>query len=261
MTARAMWKAVVHIGDQRVPVKMYSALENRDVHFRLLHTADHAPVKQAMVNPETDEIVPKEAIRRGYISPEGDLVMLDNEELESIKPEPSRNITLTHFVPPAEIDHRYYRRPYYLGPDGAMNKYTGLIGALAESGYEGFAQWVMRNKTYVGALRLHQGYPLLIALRHAEEVVSAETLKTPAPTDLDQRELSMSRQLINMLAADFEPEQYIDEYRKRVMDLIHTKASGGKLTPIESHRKAPAEDLSKALEASLQEEQRRARRH
>lgn len=258
MAARAMWKAVIHIGGVKVPVKLYSAVQDRDVHFRMLHGADHAPVKQAMVNPESDEIVPKEAIRRGYFTPEGDLVMLEKEELETLAPEPSREIQLTHFLPPEIIDHRYYRRPYYLGPDGSNKQYAALVGALAKSGKEGFAHWVMRNKSYIGALRLHQGYPMLIALRHAEEVVSVDAIDAPSGAELDPRELDMSRQLIQMLAADFAPEEYHDQYRERVLQLIQTKASGGKVTKLKPRRQAPSDDLAKALEASLQREKKRA---
>lgn len=258
MAARAMWKAVVRVGSISVPVKLYSAIQDRDVHFRMLHGKDHAPVKQAMVNPDTDEVVPREKIRRGYFSPEGDLVLLENDELATLEPEPSREIHLQHFLPPDVIDHRYYRRPYYLGPDGSTDKYSALIGALAKSGREGFAHWVMRNKAYVGALRLHQGYPMLIALRHAEEVISVNAIDTPSGNELDQRELDMARQLIQMLAANFEPEQYHDQYRERVINLIQTKASGGKVKALRPRAKAPSEDLAKALEASLQKERKRA---
>ncbi len=251
MAARAMWKAIVRIGDIRIPVKLYSAIQDRDVHFRMLHEADHAPVKQAMVNPETEEVVPREAVRRGIFTPEGDLVMLEPEELDSLEPEPSREINIEHFLPQDLIDHRYYRRPYYLGPDGSNSQYAALIGALTESNHEGLAHWVMRNKSYTGALRLHAGYPMLIALRHAEEVVSMDAIERPSGADLDKRELDMSRQLVEMLAADFQPEDYHDEYRERVLELIRTKASGGKVAKMRPRRKAPSEDLSKALEASL----------
>lgn len=256
MAARAMWKAVVTIGNTKVPIKLYSAVQDRDVHFRMLHAKDHAPVKQAMVNPETDEVVPREAVRRGYFTPEGDLVMLEDEELNALEPEPSREINLRYFLPPEVIDHRYYRRPYYLGPDGSNDKYAALIGALAKSGREGFAQWVMRKKAYIGALTLHGGYPMLIALRHAEEVVSVDAIETPSGNELDKRELDMARQLIDMLAADFEPQEYHDEYRERVLELIQTKSSGGKVARLRPARKAPSEDLSKALEASLQKERK-----
>lgn len=258
MAARAMWKAVLRLGDVEVPVKLYAALQDQDVHFRLLHATDHAPAKQHMVNPETDEVVPYESVRRGYVTPEGDLVMLNQEELDSLEPESSRNISVVSFLPRELIDHRWYARPYYLGPDGSTAKYAALIRALNESGREGLAQWVMRKKAYVGALRLHQGYPMLMALRHAEEVIAIDSVQTPSGADLDERELSMAQQLINMLAADFEPEQYRDEYRERVLQLIQTKASGGRVTPIRPVQKPPSVDLSKALEASLEQERKRA---
>lgn len=258
MAARAMWKAVVAIGDIEVPVKLYSALQDQDVHFRLLHAADHAPVRQHMVNPETDEIVPKEAIRRGYITPEGDLVMLNEDELAELEPEASREIRVLHFLPGDAIDHRWYRRPYYLGPDGATNRYAALVRALEQSGREGLAQWTMRKKAYVGALRLHEGYPMLMALRHADEVIAIDSIDTPAGRDLDKRELQMAQQLIDMLAADFEPEQYRDEYRERVLQLIQTKASGGKVAAFKPRRRERSADLSKALEASLERERKRA---
>ncbi|MCW8195106.1 Ku protein [Proteobacteria bacterium 005FR1] len=258
MSARAMWKAVVAIGDIEVPIKLYSALQDRDVHFRLLHAADRAPIRQHMVNPETDEIVPKEQVRRGYVTPEGDLVMLNEEELDALEPEASREIRVMHFLPKEAIDHRWYRRPYYLGPDGSADKYAALVNALEQSGREGLAQWTMRKKAYVGALRLHQGYPMLMALRHADEVISIDSVETPAGKDLDKREMSMAQQLIDMLAADFEPQEYKDEYRERVLQLIQTKASGGKVAAFKPRPKKPSEDLSKALEASLQREKKRA---
>lgn len=258
MAARAMWKAQLCIGDTRVPVKLYSAIEDRSVHFRLLHKKDHAPVRQAMVNPETDEVVPRDNVDRGYISAEGDLVKIDEGELNDLQPEPSRAIQVKHFLPPDVIDHRYYRRPYYLGPDGQDDKYAELISALQDSGKEGFAEWVMRGKSYIGALRLYQGYPILIALRHAEEVIAVSSVEAPGGKELDKREVEMSRQLIEMLADDFEPEEYSDDYRQQVMDLIKTKASGGKVKTLRPKRKKPVSDLSEALEASLKEEPKRA---
>lgn len=259
MAVRAMWKAVLRIGEERVPVKMYSALQDRDVHFRLLHKKDHAPVRQQLVNPRTDEVVEAETVRRGYFTPEGDLVMLDKAELEHLEPEASRDIELLSFLPPSAIDHRWYRRSYYLGPDEDNKKYAALVQALNETGREGLARWVIRKKAYVGALRLYQGYLMLVALRHAEEVVSVDSLDVPSGRDLDERELSMAHQLIEMLASEFKPEEFSDHYRLRLLKLIKTKASGGKVSLLQAREQPSAtEDLRKALEASLQQERKRA---
>jgi DNA end-binding protein Ku len=259
MTARAIWKAVLTFGQVRVPVKLYPAVTDRTVHFRLLHRADQAPVKQALVNPQTDEVVPYGDVHRAFLSEDGDLVMLQDEELASLDPEASREIRILQFLPPRLIDHRWYLRPYYLGPDeGGADAYFALIAALAGSGCEGVAQWVMRKKAYLGALRLHQGYPMLISLRHVEEVVAVEDLDIPAAGALDEMELGMARQLMEMLAADFEPEAYHDAYRARVEELIETKVRGGRIRTAPPAKPRRSEDLTRALQASLKRERERA---
>jgi DNA end-binding protein Ku len=263
MAARAMWKGVIRFGDARVPVKLYSALEDRGVHFRLLHETDGVPVRQEMVNPETDEAVPYSEARRGFVTDEGDLVMLEPDELDALEPEPSRDIEVVSFLPPEAIDHRWYLRPYYLGPDGPPEPYFALVTALERSGREGLARWTMRNKEYAGALRLHaddqgRNYPMLISLRNEEQVVPVDALEAPGGPKLDEKELSMARQLMGMLEASFQPQEYHDEYRARVLELIEAKARGEKVRTKRA-RKAPRyEDLSGALRASLEKERIRA---
>jgi DNA end-binding protein Ku len=259
MAARAMWKGVIRFGEVSVPVKLYAAVQDRSVHFRLLHGADHAPIKQALVNPETEEVVAFQDARRAFLTPEHDLVVLRDEDLESLKPKASRDIRILQFLPPQAIDHRWYLRPYYLGPEeGAAKAWFALIAALADAELEGLAHWVMRNKAYVGALRLQGGYPLLISLRHAEEVVAIEELEAPAGAELDKRELGMAQQLMEMLAADFDPADYQDAYRARVQKLIEAKARGGQLRAPPAPKRRRAEELSDALEASLRQERKRA---
>lgn len=258
MAARAMWKGVVTFADVRVPVKLYSAVEDRSVHFRLLHRKDQAPVRQAMVNPENDEVVPHENVRKAFVTADGDLVMLGKEELDAIEPEASRDIRITHFLPERAIDHRWYLRPYWLGPDGAAERYAAFVRALAGSDREGLAHWVMRKKEYAGALRLVEGYPVLITLRRAEQVVPAQELEAPGGPALVTKELDMARRLMDMMAADFDPADYRDEYRARVMKLIDRKASGGSVKKRKAPKRRPTSDLAAALEASLKEERKRA---
>lgn len=251
MAVRAMWKGVIRFAAVRVPVKLYSAIEDRNVHFRMLHGKDKQPVRQAMVNPETDEAVEYQDAQRAWVSEEGDLVVLDREELETLQPEKSRDIEVLKFLPELIIDHRWYDRPYYLGPDGSISAYFSLAQALADERQEGLVRWVMRNKEYVGALKLHDGYPTLMSLRHAEEVVPVEALEPPGGKPLDKKELSMARQLIGMLEADFKPEEYRDEYRDRVLELISEKARGGGIKVVPFKKPKASEDLSSALEQSL----------
>jgi DNA end-binding protein Ku len=251
MAARAMWKGVVRMGDVATPVKLYAAVEDRSVRFRLLERRSQMPVSQKLVDPEAGEVVPYEATRRGFVTDDDELVLLDPDELESLEPEASRDIDVVQFVPPETIDHRWYVRPYYLGPDGDLPRYTALAAALAAVGLEGVAHWTMRNKAYVGALRLHRGYPVLVTLRSVEEVVPVERVERPAWKPLDDRQLKMARQLLEMLAAPFEADGYRDAYRGRVEELIAAKREGKRTKPPKKRTKRPVRDLDQALERSL----------
>lgn len=251
MVTRAIWKGTLGLGDVLVPVKLYGAVEEKAIHFRLLHKKDKIPVRQEMVHPETGEVVPAEAIRHGYATEEGDMVILTDEELQGLAPEPSRQIEIIRFLPYSAIDHRWFERPYFLGPDGERESYFALAEALDSAGTEGLARWSMRNKEYFGILRLQEGYPVLITLRHAEEVVQLADLKIPAGREIDKRELAMAEQLVSALADSFDPAQYRDEYRARVMRLIAGKASGKIIQLRKAAPKKTTRDLKKALEGSL----------
>ncbi len=259
MAARAIWKATIRCGKLQVPVKLYSAIEDRNIRFRVLSRKDTRPVRQAMVNPETGEIVPHAEARRAYVADNGDRTILDSSELAALDPEPSRNIDMIAFLPAGQIDHRWYDRPYYLGPDGNSAAYFAFAKAIQSSELEGLARWVMRGKAYIGALRLHLGYPVLISLRHAEEVVSAAKLDAPGGSPLNPKELDMARQLIGMLEAELNLSDYHDAYRERVVKLVEAKAKGGRrLKLVKPTTKQPSDDLGRALQASLTAVRKRA---
>ena len=250
--ARAIWKAVLHIDRLEVPVKLYSAVQEQGVHFRLLHEKDHAPVSQQMVSSTTGEPVEKSSIRKAYPLDGERLVMLDPDELSELEPQPSRSIEILRFVKPEQIDHRWYERAYFLGPDERDDAYFACAAAMTKKKLEGVARWTMRKKSYVGALRAEEGYLLLVSLRHAEEVVAASSLEPPEGRSLDKREIGMGEQLVESLTGDFDPADYEDTYRARVLELVETKAAGGKVTMKKFRPKASKDDsLGDALAASL----------
>lgn len=252
MAARAIWKGVVKFGKLELPVKLYSALQDRSVHFRLLHKTDHEPVKQKLVNPETGDEVTWEAVQKAFPVGRGRLMLLEREELETLAPKESRDIDVTRFVDPSAIDHRWYERAYYLGPDGDSPDYFAAVAALEKKKKVGVARWVMRKKEYVGALRAEQGYLMLNTLRHAEEVIDAAALTPPAGRALQAREVEMAEQLIGSLFGKFEPEQFRDEYRDRVMELVEAKSKGKKPKVVAFRpKKATETDLTDTLAASL----------
>lgn len=254
MAARAFWKGTIRFGKISVPVKLYSAVEDRNVHFKLLHRKDQVPVQQKMIHAATGQPVPTEQIRRGFEIEPGRIVILDNDELESLVPEESRDILISHFVDPSRINHQWYERPYYMGPDGDRMAYFALAEALQREKKEGVAQWVMRRKTYFGALHADRGYLKMITLRRADEIVDISGLSVPKTRELSDQELQMAGQLVAALEQNFEPAAFHDEYRERVLDLIKTKASG-KTPQFEKpvERKPEMISLSDMLKQSIQQ--------
>ena len=253
MAARAIWKGELKINSTKLPVKLYSAVQDQTVRFHILDAKSKTRVKQHMVEPESDQEVSQEEIQKAFEVEPGTFVILDAKELESLEPEPSREIEIEHFVPASAIPPEFYDRPYYLGPDGDQAAYFALAEALGRQEKEGVAHWVMRKQPYAGALRAEGDYLMLVTLRNAEEVLSADKLPRPPGRAPDKKELSMARQLIDLLRGDFNPKEFKDEYRARVMEFIEKKAKGHKpkLKLVKSKRKTASLDrvLSKSIEA------------
>jgi DNA end-binding protein Ku len=260
MAARAIWKGIIELGRSQLPVKLYSAVEDRGIHFHLLEKNTHSRVKQHMVNPDTGKEVRHDEIRKGYEIEPDTFVILADEDLAKTRPGASDIIEVGHFLPENQIGHQYYDRPYYLGPDGDAKAYFALAEALARKEREGLARWVMRKKHYVGALRSRDGYLLLITLRPAEEVLSANELEPPPGKPPDVREIKMAEQLVATLEDEFRPEDYSDRYRERVLKYIEAKAKGRKpkLETISIPR--ATKSLEEALAASLRAASKPARK-
>ncbi len=262
MSARAMWKGELKLGTTRVPVKLYSAVEDQTVRFHVLDDTAKKRVKQHMVDPDSGEEVPTEEIQKGYEIEPGRYVILTAEDLEKIQPAASRDIEIVEFVPQTKISQQWYERPYYLGPDGDEKAYFALVDALQNKESEGIANWVMRNKYYSGALRAVDDYLYLFTLRDANKVILAKDLAKPTGAAPTQKELAMAQQLVQMLEGEFNPADYKDEYRERVMEFIEKKAKGHapRLKAVKAKPKTTALDsvLAKSIESLRKKEKRAA---
>jgi DNA end-binding protein Ku len=251
MAARAIWKGTIALGKHQVGIKMYSALENRSVHFHMLHRKDDAPVEQHIVRKDTGKDVPREDMRKAFALSKTTAVILEPEDLEKLVPPESRDIELCRFVPAAAVSDQWYERPYYLGPDDDNDSYFALAQAIEHKGVIGIARWVMRKKRYVGALSALNGYLTMSTLRRAEQVLSfsgIEPVKTAAP---HANELKLGEQLVESIAADFDPSAWQNEYRERLCKLIEAKARGEKIEKVKPKKKAPAASLAESLRASI----------
>lgn len=249
MAARAIWKGKLLVGEQAVPVKMYSAVQDRNIHFRLVHAKDLAPVEQKIVRKTDGREVPREERRKAYPVGDDTAVVIQPEELEKIEPGTSREISLCRFVPAKAISDQWYDRPYYLGPDEDDGPYFALAAALEAKAAAGVARWVMRRKRYVGALRAAGGYLMMITLRRAEQVLSV-AIEEPAAKP-DAKELKLAAQLVDSVAGDFDAGLWQDEYRERVRQLIEAKRRGEPVKARAPKRKRVGGDLSEQLRRSI----------
>jgi DNA end-binding protein Ku len=252
MPTRAIWKAQISFARIVVPVKLYTAVEDRNIHFRLLHRNDLTPVEQRMVNPKTGESVPNAAIRRGYETEEGDIVLLEPDELQALQVEGSPVIEVHGFIDPSLISHQWVDRPYYLGPDGDSNPYLTLAKALEVENKMALAHWNMRQKRYFGVIRSHDGFLMIITLRYAQEVISLSSIPRAESRVLEKSELKMAEQLVKALEGDFDPQAYRDEYRNHLMELLERKGRGEKVILHKpKERKAAVLSLADLLKKSL----------
>lgn len=247
--ARAIWKGRLVLGEEEVPVKMYSAVQDRKVHFRLLDKETLSPVRQRIVRKADGEEVPKEERRKAFPLEAERSVIVTPEELEELEPRTSREIHLCRFVAPSLISDQWYDRPYYLGPDDDEKAYFALADALEKEGVLGISRWVMRKKRYVGALSVLQGYLMMVTLRRADQVLALPAIEN-APK-ADKKELKLAEQLVAAVSDEFQPELWQDEYHERVRRLIEAKASGKKVELHAPRRKRSSGALADQLRESL----------
>ena len=249
--ARAMWKGQLNLGKQRVGIKLYSAVEDRTVHFRLLHDKDRAPVEQHIVRKDTGKDVPKEDIRKAFALTPNTAVILQPEDLEKLVPPESRDIRISRFVASSALNDQWFERPYYLGPDNDASSYFALAQALERRKAIGIAHWVMRKKEYLGALTAFDGYLAISTLRHADQVLSFSGVEPARTTAPQASELKLAEQLVATIAADFDPSLWHNEYRERLCNLIEARARGEKLEAVRPKKKAAPASLADSLKASI----------
>jgi DNA end-binding protein Ku len=252
--ARPIWGGSLSFGLVNVPVRLFSATEQRDVSFNQLERDTGRRVRMLRVAEGTKDEIPYDRIVKGYELDDGRRVMIAPEELDALAPEKSKNIEIEDFVALEDIDPVYFEKSYYLAPgQGAEKPYALLLLAMADAGRVGIAQFVMRGKQYLAAIRPMDGVLALETMRYPDEVRSVEELPgVPVAVQPTERELTMAHQLIESLTVEWDPARYRDTYRESVLALIEQKAAGRVVEPEPAGpAPAPVIDLLAALEASL----------
>jgi DNA end-binding protein Ku len=255
--ARSIWTGALSFGLVTVPVKLYSAVNRKTVRFHQLNAKTGVRIQQKRVDPSTGEEVAYDDLVKGYeLSPDR-YVVIEPGELDALDPKRTKTIEIEDFVSLEDIDPVFYDQPYYLAPGpGGAKPYRLLLDAMRETGKVAIARVVIRSKQQ------------LVAIRPMGEVLAMETMVFPDevldPHRLDdlpdrdevqtsERELAIAKQLVESLAADFQPDRYRDTYREEVLALIERKAQGEEIAvqPAREEAAAPVPDLMSALKASL----------
>ncbi len=263
---RAIWSGSISFGLVNIPVKLHNAVSRKQVSFHQIDARTGARVKMKRVSATDGSEVPYEQIVKGYeVSPEH-YVLVEPAELEGLDPEGTHTIDLEEFIDLADVDPVFFDTAYYVAPTKTAEKpYALLVRAMEQQGKVGIARFVMRTKQYLAALRPRDGVLMLSTMVYADEVNPASDVAELAALGevaVSERELAMATQLIESLAATFEPERYRDEYRDRVLALIESKAQGNAVVAAApTPEGATVVDLMAALEASVAEAREARRRH
>jgi DNA end-binding protein Ku len=255
-SSRPIWSGSISFGLVTIPVRLFTAVREKRLHFRTLHDQDKVPLKQKMFCPADGKEVHPEHTVKGYEIEKDRFVIIRQDELEAAAPKRTKAIEIQDFVELDEIDPLYFDRPYYVAPkpEGAK-PYKLLLEAMEKTKKVGIAKVVMWNKEYLAALRPLDGALVLETMHFNDEVVKADTVAgLEVKAKVDDRELKMATQLIDSLSTDFKPQKYKDEYRAQVMELIERKAAGEEIHTAptrEDKATGRATNLMAALEASL----------
>ncbi|HWL33987.1 MAG TPA: Ku protein [Gaiellaceae bacterium] len=248
---RAIWTGTISFGLVNVPVRMYSAIDESDLHFHLVHEPDGGRIGYQKVCKAENEPVPDDEIVKAFEVEKDELVVLTDEDFAAAKSEGVKTIEISDFVPYEEIDPIYFERTYYLGPqDGGEKVYSLLRQAMEKTGLAAVGKYVMRDKQHLGCLRIREGVITLEKLFFHDEIRPAKEI-APKKARVPDAELKMATELIGKFKSSFEPERYEDTYRQVLLKVIKAKQKGETITAVPAAEDEEPVDLLAALKASV----------
>jgi DNA end-binding protein Ku len=250
--AASVWSGYLTFGLISIPVRLFSGARSSGISFHQLHRDDLQRVKQQLICPLENKVLERSEIVKGYEYRKNEYVVVEPEEIKQIEPKTAKNMEIIEFVKSTEVDPVYFDSSYYMMPEEAGRRpYALLTKALQESEYVGIAKLTMHNREYTVFLRPHEGGLMLHTMYYEEEVRKVEGFGAP-DVELKDAEVKVAHQLIEALAAEWEPEKFKDDFQENLKNLIQTKLEGGKIAEVEKPKKiAPVVDLMAALKQSL----------
>ncbi|MEV0591514.1 Ku protein [Nonomuraea cavernae] len=252
---RSIWKGAISFGLVTIPVRLFSATEQKDVSFHQVHREDGGRIRYKRVCTKDGEEVPYSDIAKGYELATGEIVVLTDEDFEGLPLSTSRRIDVLQFAPADQIDPIYFAKSYYLEPDAQGAKpYVLLRNALESSGQVAVVKVALRQRESLATLRVRDGVFVLETMLWPDEIRRPDFEFLDEDIEVRPQELKMAESLIATMEADFDPAAYHDSYREALQEVIEAKVAGKEvMAPAEAEEEGgPAVDLMAALRASVE---------
>jgi DNA end-binding protein Ku len=249
---RSIWNGVISFGMVSIPVKLYTATESKDISFNQLHKDCGSRIKQLRWCPVHENEVAYDSIQRGYEYAKDQYVVLTEEDFEHL-PLPSKHtIDLAGFVKMDDIDPIYYEKGYYLEADEkGLKPFVLLMRVLKKRGLTAIAKIAIRNKERLCALRAHDGMLMLETLYFPDEIRVQKGLDLP-DVKVSSKEEEMASSLVDLMLEEFKPEEYHDDYREALMQVIEAKLQGAEIVEAPAAPRGKVVDLMSALKKSVE---------
>ena len=252
---RAIWKGAVSFGLVSIAVRLYSATEEKDIRFHQVHRTDGGRIKYKRVCSVDGEEVSYDDIAKGYDIGGGETVILTDEDFADLPLSTSHAIDVLEFVPAEQVDPILYNKAYYLEPEGAATKpYVLLREALSDSERVAIVKVALRQREQLATLRVRDDVLVLNTMLWPDEVRQADFGFLDEDINVRPAELAMASSLVDSMAGDFNPDQFSDDYRTALQEVIDAKVEGREVVQPEEAEEAPAAavDLMAALRASVE---------
>jgi|HubBroStandDraft_2_1064218.scaffolds.fasta_scaffold168933_1 DNA end-binding protein Ku len=251
-TVAASWKGFLTFGMISIPIELSPAARSERISFNQLHSVCHSRLKQPLYCPTCEKFVERSEIEKGYEYEKDQYLLFKQEELDEIEPDSAQAMEILSFVKAAEIDPVYFDASYYAKPaEAGVRAYNLLLDAMRKTGYAGIAKVTMHNRENIVIIRARDNGMTLHTMFYNNEIRAAAEASAPNKAEVKEAESKLAMQLIESLAAPFEPSQYSDAYQAELEKLIEAKAHGKKMTVMPKTKRAPVVDLMSALQASL----------
>jgi DNA end-binding protein Ku len=253
--ATSVWKGYITFGLISIPIRLFSAARSERISLNQLHKVCNSRIKMPLFCPTCDRKVERSEIVKGYEYEKDQYVLFTDEELDKIEPDSGRTMEILEFVKVEEIDPLYYDASYYVTPEDEGKKaYQLLLEAMDQTGYCAIAKLSMHQREHIVIIRPRAEGMTLHTMFYQSEIREVSEFGRKNNAEPKEAEKKLATQLIESLAAKFEPQKYHDEYQSSMLAMIEAKKQGQEVAEVAHPKMAPVIDLMDALKKSLEKQ-------